>query len=78
MTNQTNRKPSHAVYHVRGGDQKSGKKGFWTKVGAAWLHDDKEGLNIQLDYLPIGENVKLTVRVLKDEQAADATQGEAA
>lgn len=76
MTTETNRKPTHAVFHVRGGDKKTGKKGFWTKIGAAWLHEDKEGLNLQLDYLPVGESVKLTIRVNKDD--TEATQGEAA
>lgn len=64
---QSNRKPTHAVYHVRG----EGDNAYWTKVGAAWLHDDKEGLSVSLDYMPIGEG-RLVVRVNKP----DATPGE--
>lgn len=64
MTTQTktNRKPSHAVFHVRG----EGEKAFWTKVGAAWTHEDQEGLNVALDYMPIGEG-RLVIRVNKDD-----------
>lgn len=40
MTTQTN-KPSHAVYHVEG----EGQKKFWTKIGAAWAHEDCEGFS---------------------------------
>lgn len=48
MTTQPN-KPSHAVYHVEG----EGQKKFWTKIGAAWPHDDGEGFNINLTCLPV-------------------------
>lgn len=74
MTTNTkiNRKPTHAVFHVRG---KDGQKGFWTKIGAAWLHDDKEGLNLQLDFTPVGDTGRLVIRVNKAE---DAATGEAA
>ena len=75
MTTPSN-KPTHAVFHVRGGDKKTGKKGFWTKVGAAWLHADNEGMNLQLDYIPVGERVNLTVRVINDGD--ESNQGEAA
>lgn len=37
-TNQTtNRKPTHDVLHVRG----EGKSAYWTKIGAAWTHEDQ-------------------------------------
>lgn len=61
------RKPTHAVYHVRG----EGENAYWTKVGAAWLHDDKEGLNLSLDYMPIGEG-RLVVRVNKTDAQEEA------
>lgn len=66
MTTQTN-KPSHAVYHVDG----EGPKKFWTKIGAAWAHDDGEGFNIQLTCLPV--DGRLVVRKPRaDEQKGDA------
>lgn len=71
MTTKTNRKPTHAVYHVRG----EGERAYWTKIGAAWLHDDKEGLNLALDFVPVGDPGRLVIRVNKPDDAK--TQGEA-
>jgi hypothetical protein len=48
MTTPTNR-PTHGVYIVEG----EGKKAYWTKIGAAWEHEDGEGFNISLTCLPI-------------------------
>jgi hypothetical protein len=37
-------------------EAKDGKgKGFWTRIGAAWPHEDGEGFNLQIDVLPIDE-----------------------
>ena len=67
MTTESN-KPSHAVYHVEG----EGKKAYWTKIGAAWSHEDGEGFNIQLTCLPM--NGRLVVRKPKadENQKGDA------
>lgn len=54
------KKPSHRVYHVRGGGE--GKKGYWTQVGSAWSHDDGKGFNVQLDGL-VPLDGKLVLRV---------------
>ena len=37
------------VVDVRNG--KEGEKGFWTRIGVAWLHKDGKGLDVQLDGL---------------------------
>lgn len=68
---KVSRKPTHAVYHVRG----EGQKAYWTKIGAAWLHDDKEGLNLTLDFVPLGDTGRLVIRVAKSDDAS--AQGEA-
>lgn len=48
--NQTNsRRPSHAVYLVEG----EAESAFWTKIGAAWQHEDGDGFNLQLNALPL-------------------------
>lgn len=73
MTTKTNRKPTHAVYHVRG----EGEKAYWTKIGAAWLHEDKEGLNVSLDFVPLNDAGRLVVRVNKADDGKPATEGEA-
>jgi hypothetical protein len=56
--NQTNR-PSHAVYVVEG----EGDNAYWTKVGAAWAHEDAEGFNITLSAMPL--DGRLVVRKSK-------------
>ncbi len=61
---QKSNKPTHVAYVVEG----EGDSAFWTKVGAAWRHDDGEGLNITLTALPI--NGRLVIRKAKAEQEA--------
>jgi hypothetical protein len=73
MTTKTNRKPTHAVYHVRG----EGEKAYWTKIGAAWLHEDKEGLNVSLDFVPLNDTGRLVIRVNKADDGKPAAEGEA-
>lgn len=68
------RKPTHAVYHVRG----EGEKAYWTKIGAAWLHEDKEGLNVSLDYVPVGDAGRLVIRINKADETGTPTEVEAA
>ena len=66
---KTNRKPSHDVLHVKG----EGKGAFWTKIGAAWMHEDQGGLNLQLDFIPTGNDGRLVIKLRREKQ----TQGEA-
>ena len=56
------RRPSHTVYVVEG----EGQNAFWTKVGAAWAHDDEEGFNVQLTALPV--NGRLVLRKPKPQE----------
>jgi hypothetical protein len=68
---QPGRKPTHGVYHIRG----EGKNAYWTKIGAAWIHDDGEGLNLSLEFIPTDTTGRLVIRANK---ADTQTQGEAA
>lgn len=61
--NQSNNRP-HGVYIVEG----EGDNAFWTRVGAAWPHEDRDGFNITLKALPV--NGKLVIRKPK------ATEGQ--
>ncbi len=54
MSNQ----PTHRVYMVK--DLEDGDKSHWTTIGAAWAHKDGDGLNIQLDAMPL--NGRLVIR----------------
>ena len=59
-TNETqtteSKSPSHIAYHVRG---REGRKGFFTRIGAAWPSKDGKGLNIQIDAMPISGRITL-------------------
>jgi hypothetical protein len=42
--------PAFIAWHVA---EKSKDKSFWTRIGAAWDHDDGKGFTLQLDLLPV-------------------------
>lgn len=52
------KKPSHFVYHVSGDSEKS----RWNKIGAAWIHEDGNGMNVDLEYLPLAEGARIVIR----------------
>jgi len=41
--------PALIAYSVTG----RGEKSFWTRIGAAWDHEDAKGLTLQLDLVPV-------------------------
>ena len=43
--------PAYQIFHVVG----EGEKASWTQIGAAWHHNDNEGLNIVRNYQPLVE-----------------------
>jgi hypothetical protein len=70
-TNQPlSKKPTHDVLHVRG----EGKSAYWTRIGAAWLHEDKEGLNLALDFVPVGNDGRLVIRIRKEKGQGESVQ----
>jgi hypothetical protein len=62
---QKNR-PTHGVYVVEG----EGENAYWTKVGAAWAHEDGEGYNITLSAVPL--NGRLVLRTAKPNADREA------
>jgi len=66
MTNTKKSRPTHTVYVVEG----EGDSAFWTKIGAAWAHEDGEGYNISLTALPL--NGRLVVRTAKADAKKEA------
>lgn len=63
--------PAYIAYHVadRGED-----KSFWTRIGAAWAHEDGKGLSLNLDLVPI-DGGRIVLRVPSentDEQGKGA------
>lgn len=58
-------RPDYEVFIVKefGGEEKKSK---WTKIGAGWSHKDGDGLNIQLDAIPV--DGKLSIRKWKEKK----------
>lgn len=54
--NAGSKTPSHIAYQVR---DREGKKGFWTRIGSTWAHNDGKGFNIQLECVPPSPAVSL-------------------
>jgi hypothetical protein len=57
--------PKYLAYTVK--DRGEGKKGFWTRIGAAWEQKKGGGLNIELEALPI--DGKIVLMPPKDDAA---------
>jgi hypothetical protein len=55
--------PSHIAYQVR---DRNGK-GYWTRIGIAWQHADKNGFNVQLECVPLDGRVTLRVASEKED-----------
>ncbi len=53
--------PTHNVYVIEG----EGQDAYWTKVGAAWKHNDGDGFNISLTAVPL--NGRLVLRTRKEK-----------
>ncbi len=68
MTTQTetNKTPTHTIYVVEA--KEGNAKSEWLKVGVAWEHSDKEGMNLLINTLGAaylqarGQEATLTVR----------------
>lgn len=50
--------PTHGVYVVEG----EGENAYWTKVGAAWSHQDGQGFNITMTAVPLTGRLVLRAR----------------
>ncbi len=64
------RPPSYIAYYVPERD-----KAPWTRVGAAWEHRDGDGLNLQLDLVPV-DGGRIVLRVY-DPDVVEADDGDA-
>jgi len=69
-TKRETQPPVLIAYHI----SERGEKKFWTRIGAAWDHEDNKGLTVQLDLVPVnGGRI-----VLREPVAEEAQEGEAA
>ena len=62
-TNAGGKTPSHIAYQVR---DREGKKGFWTRIGSAWAHNDGKGFNLQLECVPL--DGRITLRIANEDK----------
>jgi len=71
MTDKQNSKaPNLIAYYVTEGTE--AKKGQWTRIGAAWDHDDAKGITLQLDAIPLGFTGRVVLREPKPKQEPGA------
>lgn len=68
-SNNSAKRPSHEVFVTRQVPGREKKR--WTKIGAAWEHEDGAGWNILLEAHPIGNQLVMRVRREEDEQNRD-------
>ena len=65
-TNTTEKKsnrPTHTLFHVTGeGDAQN-----WTRIGAAWAHQDGKGFNLDVEMIPMKPG-RFVVREAKPKQ----------
>ena len=45
--------PSHISYSVTEKGEGKDKSSYWTRIGAAWDHEDGNGFTLQLDLVPV-------------------------
>lgn len=70
MADTKNRKPTHDICFVK--DRGDKQKAYWTTIGAAWMHDDKNGLNLQFDFVPVDVKAgRIVVRVRTEKSATE-------
>lgn len=64
------KRPLMLAYTVKAvGD---GKKSIWSKIGAAWTHNDGQGYEIRMDAHPVdGRIVLRTIRGNGDDQTGE-------
>ena len=65
-------KPTYIAYTVRNYEHAGAQKGDWTRIGAAWTHQDGKGFDIVLESIPLSGKVTLRANEPKLESAAGA------
>ena len=62
--------PALIAWHVT----ERGVKSYWTRIGAAWDHEDAKGMTLQLELMPVGDG-----RIVLREPSVDTEdEGEGA
>jgi hypothetical protein len=67
MTTQTNKNPSHNIFQVI---ERQGADSIWNKIGAAWIHQDGKGFNLQFNVIPMTGRVVIRKFELTNKEKA--------
>jgi hypothetical protein len=59
--------PALIAWHVT----ERGEKKFWNRIGAAWEHEDGEGLTLQLELIPVIGG-RIVLRAPKQDEETEA------
>jgi hypothetical protein len=62
--NTTVRKPEYEVFQVL---ETSKDKSYWNRIGAAWVHEDGDGLSVTLNAMPL--DGRIIIRAVKADKA---------
>ena len=71
QTGSSNRSPAYIAYAVRE-PKAEGQKAIWTRLGAAWRHDDGKGFNLTLEAQPVDGRITLRVYEPKTDSNGEA------
>lgn len=64
-TTSSSKTPTHYAYQVR---DREGKKAIWTRIGAAWAHNDGKGFSVQLESVPLDGRISLRLPEERNDQ----------
>ena len=64
QTSKASKAPTHIAYQVR---ERNQGESFWTRIGAAWSHNDGKGFTIQIDAVPLDGRITLRLPSEKPE-----------
>lgn len=62
--NKVAKKPSFDVFQVI---ELGKNKSYWNRIGAAWTHEDGEGISVTLNAMPL--DGRIILRTVKDKQS---------
>lgn len=61
----TKSQPTHGVFVV----ETDGPNAFWTRIGCAWPHQDRQGFNLSLTAIPLSG--RLVIRAPTEKEAGE-------
>ena len=68
---KTSKKPAFTAYYVP-----DRENAFWTKVGAAWKHEDGKGYSLKLELMPLGNDGRLVLREYEEKRDEETGEGD--